>query len=77
MYLDDCNNEQYVDLNSAWVETHFDHALLAYVQQSAYDSLEPVIYRDSNGKLQKKMGFVDVSAENIEIIIDDTVFHKI
>ena len=77
IYMDENNQEQSVDVSSKWAEANFSHTLLAYAQQAAYDSLTPVMVKNKHGKKQTKTGFVDVSSENIQIKIDETMFQKL
>ena len=76
-YVDENNDSQTIDLNTKWVEANFNNTLLSYAQKQAYDSLKPVQIKKDNGQLTTKYRFVDVTSENITIVLDNTAFHKI
>jgi len=39
-YVDKNNEEQECELNTQWVESHFDNVILAYAQKAAYNGMQ-------------------------------------
>ncbi|HEY9301930.1 MAG TPA: hypothetical protein VIQ31_37305, partial [Phormidium sp.] len=76
-YLNDDNEEDILDAATRWMEASFSHTSLAYAQQIAYETLNPIIIKKDNGKTETRTGFVDVERENIVITLGGSTFHKV
>ena len=75
--MDDEDEEQVIDAATNWIEASFSHTSLAYAQQIAYETLNPVTIVKENGKTETRAGFVDVERENIVITLGGSTYHKL
>ena len=51
--------------------------VLGYAQKAAYNRMKPSLVRDEKGKLTRKMGFVDVTHEGVNTVLDYMAYQKI